>query len=127
MFGFGKKKENAQRRDFREEFESMARRLRTAPDATQIAVGHAINLAHSTFATMFGSAGAFKSLSYEERAAYIQKLSAAEEKFLQPGHSPSAVLGVGLFKMWVGTLHAGDTELERKLADELACFSRKGE
>lgn len=124
MFGFGRK-EDPQRRAFREEFESTVARLRSAEDVVQITVGHAINMAHSFFQQTHATPASFQSIPKAEQYAYIEKLTTMENKMRDEMHDEPMSLGFGLFKMWVGTLTAGDSELEQKFSAELAYFSRK--
>ena len=127
MFRFGKKKETSERRAFREEFETTVSQLRTAPDLVQLAVGHSVNIAHSFFAQSFGSVESFMKRPAEERNTYVQKLTIMEVTLREERGDDAASLGFGLFKMWVGTLLANDTELTAKFANELAYFSKKGD
>lgn len=126
MFGFGKK-EDQNRRAFREEFETTATRLRGADEAVQIAVGHSINMANSIFHQTHGTPARFQGLPKAEQYAYIEKLTDMENKLRDEMRDGPASLGFGLFKMWVGTLTAEDSELTGKFALELAYFSRKGD
>ena len=126
MFGFGRKKEDPNRKAFREEFEYTTKRLRMAPEESQIALGHAINLAHSMFAQRFGSPEAFQHAGIQERHDYIAKLTIMEDKLREEKGDLAGSLGFGLFKMWVGAHSAGDAELIEQFSNELAYFSRKG-
>jgi hypothetical protein len=126
MFGFGKKKENPDRKAFRDEFETMTARLRSADEVVQIAVGHSINLAFSLFRQTHATPQAFKRLATSEQFAYIGKLTDMENRLRDEKGDMAASLGFGLFKMWVGTLASNDNELERQFSDELAYFSKKG-
>jgi hypothetical protein len=121
---FSKKAEPPGRKEFRAEFESVTSRLRNADEATQVAVGHCINLAHSFFAQRFGDTKSFRALSADQKHSYIESLTAMEEKMLQK--DPHAGLGFGLFKMWIGAVTANDEELVKEFSDTLAFFSRKG-
>jgi S-adenosylhomocysteine hydrolase len=125
VFGFGKK-ENPDRQAFREEFEHTVARMRTADDVVQVAVGNAINMANSAFRSAHGTPAAFLSLPKAEQHAYIAKLTEMETKLKDEMHDAPSSLGFGLFKMWIGTLAAGDNALMEKFAKELAHFSRKG-
>jgi len=126
VFGFGRKKEDPNRKAFREEFESTTKKLRTAPEESQMALGHAVNLAHSLFAQRFDSPEAFRSAPSQVRHDYIAKLTVMEDKLREEKDDPAGSLGFGLFKMWVGALSAGDSELIEQFSSELAYFSRKG-
>ena len=128
MFGFGKKKEkeNPDRIAFRDEFETMTKRLRTADEVVQIAVGHSINMAFSMFRQTYAAPQAFKQLATSEQFAYVSKLTDMENRLRDEKGDMAASLGFGLFKMWVGTLASNDNELERQFSDELAYFSQKG-
>ena len=127
MFGFRKKKETAERRAFREEFETTVSQLHTAPAVVQLAVGHSVNIAHSLFVQSFGSVENFAKRPAEERNGYVQKLTTMEVTLGEESDDDAASLGFGLFKMWVGTLLANDSELTAKFANDLAYFSTKGD
>ena len=49
MFGFGKKQESPERKEFREEFETTTAKLHGADETVQMAVGHALNMAFRLF------------------------------------------------------------------------------
>lgn len=123
MFGFFKK-EPPGRRELREELEKFTGALRRADEATQVAVGHSINMANTMFAKRFGSIDTFCQQSANERTNYIKSLTVFEEKMSH--QDPSVALGFGLFKMWVGVLSEQDHELISKFSKELEYFSRKG-
>ena len=125
MFEFFKKKEPAGRKELRDEFEKFTSALRRADDVIQIAVGHSINMANSMFIKRFGSVDAFCQQPMSERIKYIESLTAFEEKMSQ--QDPSAALGFGLFKMWVGVLSEQDQELMSQFSKELGYLSRKGD
>ena len=78
MFGFGKKKEDPNRKAFREEFETVTQALRQADDLTQIAVGHAINMANSLFLQAYNTPSDFQKLPKAQQIEYINKLSNME-------------------------------------------------
>lgn len=125
MGWFFKKSEPPGRKEFRAEFETVTGRLRAADEATQMAVGHSINMAHSFFAQKFGDVKSFRALPSGEKHSYIQSLTAMEETMMQK--DPHAGLGFGLFKMWVGALTANDEELAKEFSNTLAFFSKKGD
>ncbi len=127
MFGFGKKRENLNRKALREEFETVTATLRSADNLVQITVGHSINMASSFFHQVYSSLGEFQQLPYSERISYIEKLTDMENKVREEMGDPHASLGVALFKMWVGAVTALDTELMEQFSKELAYFSRKGD
>lgn len=127
MFGFGNKKENPNRKAFREEFETITQALRQADDLTQIAVGHAINMANSFFLQAYNNPSDFQKLPKAKKIEYINKLSNMEIGLREEKNDPHSSLGFGLFKMWVGALSEDDTELMNHFHSELAYFSRKGD
>ena len=127
MFGLGKKKEDPNRNAFREEFETVTQALRQADDLTQIAVGHAINMASSFFFQAYNTPSDFQKLPKAEQIEYINKLSNVEIRLREEKNDPHSSVGFGLFKMWVGALSEDDTELMNQLGSELAYFSRKGD
>ncbi len=126
MLGSGKKTAHPERRAFREEVEATTAKLRAAPETSQVAVGHAINMAHSLFAKSFGSPQEFLKLSVQDRHSYIKKLTTMEVKLREEQKDLAGSLGFGLFKMWVGTLSANDAELTETFSQQLAYFSKKG-
>lgn len=124
MFG---KKEDPNRKAFREEFEQVSRGIRQADEAVQVAVGHAINMANSMFHQSFTDVADFQRLENRERIQYIHKLTHVEESLRdEKGDLPSS-LGFGLFKMWVGAVSENDADLVKKFGAELAFFSQKGD
>ena len=122
MFGFFKR-ENPNRRAMRLEFETVTRQLRTADPLAQMAVGHSINMANSIFRQRY-TASSFQALPSDEQLAYIHSLSAMETKLQAELSDPTASLGFGLFKMWVGALMAKDEPLMAQISEELAHFSK---
>ncbi len=126
MFGFGKKKEDENRKALRQEFESVTTALRTADNTVQIAVGHSINMANSLFEKSFSGAKGFQELPKSERISYIGKLTEMETSLKSKGDIPAS-LGFGLFKMWVGAAAELDAELMSQFSKELAYFSEKGD
>jgi len=124
MFNFFKK-ESADRKAMRKEFEEHTKALRHADDLTQIAVGHAINMAHSMFIKRFGSAKEFGQQPINEQIKYIQSLSNFEEKI--GVQDPLTALGSSLFKKWLAALAEADKELMSQFRKELDYFSRKGD
>lgn len=125
MFGFFKR-ENPNRRAMRLEFETVTRQLRSADPLAQMAVGHSINMANSLFRQRFTSAS-FQALPSSEQLAYIHSLTAMETKLQGELSDPTASLGFGLFKMWVGALMAKDEPLMAQMSEELAHFSQLGD
>lgn len=125
MFGFGSRAKA--RRDAQEEFDTTCRKLRGGPELAQVALGHAINQAHSLFIARFGSADAFSKIPSREQFAYMESLSNASVAFMQEKKDPPSSLGFDLFKMWVGMVVVQDAELMNKFAAELSYFSKKGE
>lgn len=123
MFGFFKR-EDPNRRAMRLEFETVTRQLRTADPLAQMAVGHSINMANSFFRQRY-TATSFQALPSSEQLAYIHSLTGMETE-LQREH-PTASLGFGLFKMWVGALMAKDEPLMAQISKELAHFSQLGD
>lgn len=126
MFGFGKK-ENAERKAFREEFESTTSRLRTADKVVQMAVGHSINMASSLFHQAYTTPRDFQRLPTAEKFSYIAKLTNMEEKLRDENNDMASSIGFGLFKMWVGAVTQDDKELIQQFAAELAHFSKIGD
>lgn len=126
MFGFGKKKEDPNRKALRQEFESVTSALRTADATAQIAVGHAINMANSLFHKSFSGVNGFQDLPKSERISYINKLTDMESPLKSKGDMPAS-LGFGLFKMWAGAAAELDAELMNQFSRELAYFSKKGD
>ena len=127
MFGFGKKKEDPNRKALREEFETVTTVLRTADNLTQVAVGHSINMANSLFHKMYSSPSEYQRLPKSERISYINKLTNMENKLQEEKGDSHSALGFGLFKMWVGAVAEDDTELMQQFSNELAYFSKKGD
>lgn len=125
MFGFGKKKEDPDRKAFREEFETVTRGLHLADEPTQMAVGHGINMASSLFNQSFKSPSDFQSSPINQQTDYINRLTNMEIGLRNI--DPPASLGFGLFKMWLGALQENDVELLNKFLIELKYFSRKGD
>lgn len=119
--------ESASRSEFRSEFEQTVLQLKSAPEQAQAAVGHAINLAHSLFMKSFGSSAGYVASSQQTQAEYVRSLTQVEVRFRDERNDAASSLGFGLFKMWIGTLQAGDTELSEHFAKELAYFSKKGD
>ena len=127
MFGFGKKKEDPNRKAFREEFKTVTQALRQADDLAQIAVGHAINMANNLFLQEHNTPSDFQKLPKAKQIEYINKLSNMEVGLREEKNDLHSSMGFGLFKMWVGALSEDDTELMNQLSSELAHFSRKGD
>lgn len=127
MFGFGNKKEDPNRKAFREEFEAVTKALHQADDAVQIAVGHAINMANSIFHQAYSTPSEFQKLPKAKQIEYINKLTNMEVGLREEKNDPNSSIGFGLFKMWIGALSENDTELMKQFNAELAHFSRKGE
>lgn len=126
MGWFSKKKEEVPgRMEFRAEFETVTQRLRGADEATQMAVGHSINMANGFFAQKFGNIRSFRALSSDEKHSYIESLTAMEAAMMRKDRH--AGLGFGLFKMWIGAVTANDEELIKEFSRELAFFSKKGD
>lgn len=125
MFGFFKKKESAERKAMREEFEEHIRALRHADDATQMAVGYGINISNSMFIKRYGSIKAFCQQPIDEKIKYIQSINDFEEKMCS--QDPLIVLGSSLFKKWIATLIEEDKDLMSQFRRELDYFSRKGD
>ncbi len=119
------RKEPLGRKAFREEFDTVTAKLRRADEASQVAVGHTINMANSFFIQRFTAIESFRKLPKAEKIAYIESLTSMEEKLTTK--DPHAAVGFGLFKMWVGALSEGDDELVSKFSKELAFFSKKGD
>ena len=111
MFGFGKKKEDPNRKALREEFETVTKALRQADDVVQIAVGHAINMANSIFHQTYNSPSEFQKLPKAKQIEFINKLTNMEVGLREEKNDPHSSIGFGLFKMWVGALSEKDTEL----------------
>lgn len=96
MFG---KREDPNRKAFREEFEQVAQSIRQADEMVQVAVGHAINMTNSMFHKSFSGLADFQQLTNQERIQYIHKLTHMEESLRdEKGDLPSSI-GFGLFKM----------------------------
>jgi hypothetical protein len=127
MFGFGKKKEDPNRKALREEFETVTRALHQADDVVQVAVGHAINMANSIFHQAYSSPSEFQRLPKAKQIEYINKLTNTEVGLREEKNDPHSSIGFGLFKMWVGALSENDTELMNQFSSELAHFSKKGD
>jgi len=127
MFGFGKKKEDPNRKALREEFESVTTALKSADNLIQVAVGHSINMANSLFHQTYSSPSEFQRLPMSERISYINKLTDMENKLKEEKGDPHSALGFGLFKMWVGAVAEVDTGLMQQFSNELAYFSKKGD
>ena len=126
MFGFFKKREDPQRKIFREQFEKVVSKLRDAEPTDRAFVGHAINLAHSEFIRRFASVAAFKSLPDAEKMPYIEALSEAERKFMEKGDLQSA-LGLKLFGDWAAMVASGDEALARQFQEAMEGMSREGD
>lgn len=127
MLGFGKKKEDPNRKALRKEFESVTQALRQADAVVQIAVGHAINMANSIFHQAYNSPSEFQALPKPQQIEYINKLTNMEVGLREEKNDPHSSIGFGLFKMWVGAVSENDTELMNQFSSELAHFSRKGD
>lgn len=115
------KKEPPGRKAFREEFDTVTAKLRRADELSQVAVGHSVNMANSFFIQRFSTIESFRKLPKAEKLAYIQSLTAMEEKLT--GKDPHAAVGFGIFKMWVGALSEDDEELIARFSKELAFAS----
>lgn len=127
MFGSGKKKEDPNRKAFREEFETVIHAVYQADDLAQIAVGNAINMANSLFLQAYSTPSDFQKLPEAKQIEYINKLSKMEVGLREEKNDPHSSIGFGLFKMWIGALSKNDTELINQFSSELAHFSRKGD
>ena len=127
MFGFGKKKEDPNRKALREEFETVTQALRQADEVVQIAVGHAINMANSIFYQSYSTPSEFQKLPKTKQIEYIKKLTNMEVGLREEKNDPHSSIGFGLFKMWVGALSENDTELLNQFNSELSYFSQKGD
>jgi len=127
MFGFGKKKEDPNRKALREEFETVTQALRQADDVVQIVVGHAINMANSIFHQAHSSPSEFQRLPKSKQLEYINNLTKMEVGLRDEKNDPHSSIGYGLFKMWVGALSENDAELMNQISLELAYFSKKGD
>ena len=125
MFGFFKKKESADRKAMREEFEEHIRVLRHTDDATKMAVGYGINIANSMFIKRYGSVKAFSQQPMSEKINYIHSLNEFETKMSD--QDPLFVVGASLFKKWIAALIEEDKELMSQFSKELDYFSRKGD
>jgi hypothetical protein len=125
MFGLFKR-EAPSRKAMRLEFETVTKQLRTADPLAQAAVGHSLNMAHSMFRQRY-TVSTFQALPHTDQMAYIHSLSVIEEKLQVETSDPTAALGFGLFKMWVGAVVAKDEPLMEQIAAELAHFSRFGD
>jgi len=125
MLGFGKKKEDPNRKAVREDFETVTTALRSADNLTQAAVGHSINMASSLFHQIYSNPREFQRLPMSERISYINRLTNMENKLKEEKGDPHSALGFGLFKMWVGAVAEVDTELMQQFSNELAYFSKK--
>ena len=119
---FGKRKD-PYREQVRAQFDSITGQLRTADEMSQMAVGHAIDMANTFFLQRFGSIAAFSALSKPNKIEYIHSLSSLEEKLA--ASDPHSSLGTTLFKMFVGALVENDAKLVEHFSEELAFFSRK--
>src|SRR5262245_29378604 len=115
MFGWFKKQEPPGRKEFREEFRAVTRRLLAGDALSQVAVGHSINLAHSAFRARFDDVASFKALTTSEQHEYLKSLTEVEGKLLTTDQQ--AALGFGLFKMWLGAISAKDDELVAEFSE----------
>jgi|TARA_R100000501_G_scaffold17056_1_gene31397 hypothetical protein len=127
MFGFGRKKEDPDRKVVREQFESVVKALRQADAASRVAVGHTINMMNSMFHQTYGGVDGFLRTPKSQRNEYMQKLSNMEVVFQEEKQDPLSSLGVALFKMWVGSVSEQDNELIGKFSRELEILSKEGD
>ena len=125
MFGLFKKQESSARKGLRLEFERVTAMLRGADDLSQMSVGHVINMMNSMFIKRFRTVDEFQLLPKSVKMDYIHSLSSMEEKMAS--EDPFSALGVGLFKMWIGTVVENDEALMSQFFNELSYFSRKGD
>lgn len=125
MSWFTRKKEAPERAHWREQFESAASGLRRADLASQVAVGHSINLANSLMLERFGTLDAFRALPKPEKLEYLDKIAAMKDDLSQ--RDPHAALGFILYGMWLATVVEDDVELSDQFAAVLATYSRKGD
>ena len=123
MFNLFGKRRDPYRVQVKQQFDAITKQLRTADELSQMAVGHAINMANTFFLQRFGSIAAFSALSKPEKLDYIHSLSSFEEKLAVSDRHSS--LGTTLFKMFVGALVENDAELVEHFSGELAFFSHK--
>ncbi len=126
MFGFSFRGGNRDRAELEQRFDQGIAELRLRDAETQVAVGHAINLANSLFIQRFGSADRFRRLTFAEKRKYAEQLNEAQGELLRKGLTWEG-LGFMLFKSWVITLAANGSELERRFSKELASLSRQGD
>lgn len=127
MFGFGRKKENPDRKAAREDFERIIMALKSSSDLVQMTVGHSINLASSAFHQRYSSISDFQRLPKSEAISYIEKLADTESKLKNEKVDYHAAFGFQLFRMWLVAVAQHDTELMHKFSNELVYFSKKGE
>lgn len=125
MGWFRRKKEDEDRREFREEFEQAVAGLKKADKVTRMEVGHSINMANSVLLQNFGDLDSFKKLSKNEQMSYLTKMHDMETKMQQ--EMPVSALGVGLYKMWLTTIMERDNELSESFSLALSDLSKEGE
>jgi hypothetical protein len=125
MAWFTRKRETSERKAWREQFEGTISALRETDEASQVAVGHSINMANSILIKRFGSIDAFRQLPKSSKLEYINKLSQVKDDLSE--RDPHAALGFVLYGMWLGAVTESDDELAHKFSSELAYFSRKGD
>jgi hypothetical protein len=113
------------RRKFREEFEELTALIRRSDLALRMVVAHSIHTANAAFQKSFASLEAFQVLPMSRQMDYVQKLSAMEREL--HAVEPAAAMGFGLFKMYVGALTEGDTQLANQFAKELDELSAPSE
>jgi hypothetical protein len=122
MFSF-RKKRNSERDAFQKEFEHVIVTMRRAPEAAQVSLSHTLNMVNTMFLQRFGNKENFIKSERSDQENYVRQLTDMEER-LQTVDAPAS-LGVGLFKMWVGTLLAHDDALQNRFSKELKAISKK--
>jgi hypothetical protein len=128
MFGIFRRRETAERKTARREFESVIASLRSRSPVEQALVGHSINLANSVFVQRFGSVAKFAALPQAERLEYFASLQTMLEKLRTSGDR-EALAGFGLFRLWLWGASAPvtDAALQRQITQSLEELSRKGD
>ena len=122
MFGFQRKESDRDR--VKREFDHVTSTMRRAPEVAQIAFGHSINILFQIFLARFESSLAFQAKPDSEHIEYVKSLTKMEEHCQKT--DPPTSLACGVFKLWIGTLMAGDPAMATYFFEQLQYFGHKG-
>ncbi len=122
MFGLFKKKDD--RTEMKNEFESMARQIRSVEPMRQAMVGRGISMAQDSFEKKYTKAS-FQSAPMSERTAFINHIREMEVAIKnQEGPIAICSIGYGLFNRWLAAAAMSDAELIQQFEAELTHFKK---